>query len=95
MVVDLDGLLGRSRPRSLARTCVELGHALGNQHWPAVVKGTRVYVPLTVDRRSWRSVMKTHAFPGSPTTSSRPARSSRTWPRTRPDACSEAPTRRT
>ena len=25
---------------TLARTCVELGHALGNQHWPAVVKGT-------------------------------------------------------
>ncbi|WP_274608946.1 hypothetical protein [Lamprobacter modestohalophilus] len=24
------------------RTCVELGHALGNQHWPALVKGTCV-----------------------------------------------------
>ena len=42
----------------------ELGHALGNQHWPAVVKGTRVFVPLTVDRKVMSSVMKTHALPG-------------------------------
>jgi urease accessory protein len=48
----------------LARTCFELGHALGNQHWPAVVKGSAVYVPLTVDRRVMASVMKTHAFSG-------------------------------
>ncbi len=48
----------------LARTCFELGHALGNQHWPAVVKGTKVYVPLTVDRKVMVSVMKTHAFTG-------------------------------
>jgi urease accessory protein len=48
----------------LLRTCFELGHALGNQHWPAVVKGSRVYVPLTVDRKVMASVMKTHAFPG-------------------------------
>jgi urease accessory protein len=48
----------------LARTCFELGHALGNQHWPAVVKGTKVYVPLTVDRKVMASVMKTHAFTG-------------------------------
>jgi urease accessory protein len=46
------------------RTCVELGHALGNQHWPALVKGTRVYVPLTVDRKVMSSVMKTHRFEG-------------------------------
>ena len=44
------------------RTCVELGHALGNQHWPALVKGDRVYVPLTVDRKVMASVMKTHRF---------------------------------
>ncbi|PZQ50123.1 MAG: urease accessory protein UreE [Rhodovulum sulfidophilum] len=46
-----------------ARTLFELGHALGNQHWPAVVKGTRIFVPLTVDRKVMASVMKTHAFP--------------------------------
>jgi urease accessory protein len=46
------------------RTCVELGHALGNQHWPALVKGTCVYVPLTVDRKVMSSVMKTHGFEG-------------------------------
>ncbi len=63
MVLRLDGLLGRP-PQDLARACLELGHALGNQHWPAVVKGAAVYVPLTVDRKVMASVMRTHAFEG-------------------------------
>jgi urease accessory protein len=63
LVVKLDGLLGAA-PDVIVRTCFELGHALGNQHWPAVVKGTTVYVPLTVDRKVMASVMKTHAFEG-------------------------------
>ena len=46
------------------RTCVELGHAMGNQHWPALVKGNLVYVPLTVDRKVMASVMNTHRFEG-------------------------------
>ena len=64
MVVHLDELLGADPPTLAIRTCVELGHALGNQHWPAVVKGTTVYVPLTVDRKVMASVMRTHAFAG-------------------------------
>ena len=48
----------------VVRTMFELGHALGNQHWPAVVKGSRMFVPLTVDRKVMASVMRTHAFPG-------------------------------
>ena len=63
MVIQLDPLLSQS-PEVLARTCLEVGHALGNQHWPAVVKGTKVYVPLTVNRQVMNSVMKTHAFEG-------------------------------
>jgi urease accessory protein len=63
LVVKLDGLLSAA-PDVIIRTCFELGHALGNQHWPAVVKGTTVYVPLTVDRKVMASVMKTHAFEG-------------------------------
>ncbi len=63
LVIDLSALLDGSRELSMAR-CVELGHALGNQHWPAVVKGTRVYVPLTVARAVMASVMKTHSFEG-------------------------------
>lgn len=63
MVVELDSL--QTQPLEvLIRTCVELGHALGNQHWPAVVKGNRVYIPLTVDKKVMASVMKTHAFRG-------------------------------
>ena len=63
MVVHLDKLRGES-PRLLIRSAVELGHAIGNQHWPAVVKGTKMYVPLTVDRKVMDSVMRTHAFTG-------------------------------
>lgn len=61
LVIDLEGTAVLS-PELVARTCFELGHALGNQHWPAVVKGCRVYVPLTVDRKVMDSVMRTHHF---------------------------------
>jgi urease accessory protein len=63
LIIDLSALLDGPRETSMAR-CVELGHALGNQHWPAVVKGLRVYVPLAVARAVMASVMKTHAFEG-------------------------------
>ena len=63
MVLRLDELLHHS-PDQLLQTCLELGHALGNQHWPAVVKDLRVFVPLTVDRKVMASVMRTHAFHG-------------------------------
>jgi urease accessory protein len=63
LVIDLSALLGAPREVSTAR-CVGLGHALGNQHWPAVVKGRQVYVPLTVARAVMASVMKTHSFEG-------------------------------
>jgi urease accessory protein len=42
--------------------CFELGHAIGNQHWPAVLRDDKVYVPLTVDRKVMQSVMNTHNF---------------------------------
>ena len=63
MVVHLDDLASLA-PQIALRTCVELGHAMGNQHWPALVKDNRVYVPLTVDRKVMASVMKTHRFEG-------------------------------
>jgi urease accessory protein len=61
MIVHLDGLAQRA-PEIVMRACVELGHALGNQHWPALIKGNVVYVPLTVDRKVMASVMNTHRF---------------------------------
>ena len=61
MVIHIDAPTNRAS-EILLRTCVELGHALGNQHWPALVKGTRVFVPLTVDRKVMASVMDTHRF---------------------------------
>ena len=63
MVVHLDELM-HVVPEVALRTCVELGHAMGNQHWPALVKGNLVYVPLTVDRKVMASVMDTHHFDG-------------------------------
>ncbi len=61
MVVNL-GALATKDPAVMVRTCVELGHALGNQHWPAIVKNDQVFIPLTVDRKVMSSVMKTHNF---------------------------------
>lgn len=63
LVVDLSGL-SVSKPEEIIRISVELGHAIGNQHWPAVVKGTKVYVPLTVDKKVMMSVMETHHIEG-------------------------------
>lgn len=57
--IDLSKLTSKS-PEEIIRIAVELGHAIGNQHWPAVVKGTKVYVPLTVDKKVMLSVMETH-----------------------------------
>lgn len=63
MIVHLDALMSLA-PEVAMRTSVELGHAMGNQHWPALVKDTVVYVPLTVDRKVMASVMNTHRFEG-------------------------------
>jgi urease accessory protein len=62
-VIDLAALESLDK-QQVMQICIELGHAIGNQHWPAVVKGTKVYVPLTVDRKVMQSVMDTHAIPG-------------------------------
>ena len=63
MVCDLMRLVDATSSDAIQRA-VELGHALGNQHWPAVVKNLRVYVPLTVDRKVMDSVMRTHRLEG-------------------------------
>ena len=63
LVVDLTGIEHRS-PADIIRISLELGHAIGNQHWPAVVKDTKVYVPLTVDKKVMLSVMETHNIEG-------------------------------
>lgn len=51
-----------SAPDQLAQTCFELGHAIGNQHWPAVFKDREIYIPLIIDQKVMASVMKTHDF---------------------------------
>ncbi len=63
LVIDLDALADKDH-ETIIRRSVELGHAIGNQHWPAVVKGTKVYVPLTVDKKVMLSVMETHNLEG-------------------------------
>lgn len=63
LVIDMKALEAMP-PKDIVRISVELGHALGNQHWPAVVKGTKVYVPLTVDKKVMLSVMETHNIDG-------------------------------
>lgn len=62
-VIDLSAVEKEDKLK-IIETCIELGHAIGNQHWPAVIKGTKVYVPLTVDKKVMQSVMDTHSIPG-------------------------------
>lgn len=62
-VIDLSAVEKEDKLK-IIETCIELGHAIGNQHWPAVIKGTKVYVPLTVDKKVMESVMYTHSIPG-------------------------------
>jgi len=61
LVIELEGLETLS-PAQLLQVSFQLGHALGNQHWPGVIKGSTVYVPLSVDQKVMASVMRTHAF---------------------------------
>lgn len=63
LVIDLSGI-AKDAPDDIIRIAVELGHAIGNQHWAAVIKGTKVYVPLTVDQKVMMSVLETHNIPG-------------------------------
>lgn len=63
LVIDLSALACQNTD-AIIHICVELGHAIGNQHWPAVIKGTYVYVPLTVDKKVMMSVMDTHHIEG-------------------------------
>lgn len=63
LVIDLSGIADCGRD-TVIRVSLELGHAIGNQHWPAVVKATKVYVPLTVDKKVMLSVLETHNIEG-------------------------------
>lgn len=63
MIVDLTALLD-GPAETLAARSVEIGHALGNQHWPALVRGARVYVPVTVAARVMATVLRTHGIEG-------------------------------
>ena len=64
MAVDMHGLSARPMEEALGMA-VRLGHALGNQHWPAVVKDTMVYVPVSIGTDVAASVMDTHAILGT------------------------------
>lgn len=63
LVIDLSGLVSKS-PEDIIRISVELAHAIGNQHWPAVIKGTTMYVPLTVAEKVMLTVIDTHHIEG-------------------------------
>ena len=72
LVIDLGGLQKLPADQLIER-CVQLGHALGNQHWPAVVRDGFLYVPMAVNRLVMNSVMLHHFKDPSPSVS-RPAR---------------------
>ncbi|ENP3038015.1 urease accessory protein UreE [Salmonella enterica] len=61
MIIDLSSELIR-QPDVLLKLSFELGHALGNQHWKAIIKNGHVFVPLTVAQKVMGSVIHTHGF---------------------------------
>jgi len=61
MVIDLQSLLAHEQHK-LMQISFELGHALGNQHWKAIFRETRIFIPLTVATHVMDAVMKTHGF---------------------------------
>lgn len=61
--IDVSGLEQAPPDRGIERA-IQIGHALGNQHWPAVCRDGHVYVPVAVDRNVVASVMKAHHFAG-------------------------------
>lgn len=61
LIVDLQKITSQ-KPEEIIRRSLEIGHAVGNQHWPAIVKGTKLFIPLTVDKKVMMSVMDTHHF---------------------------------
>ena len=63
LVIDLSSLEKRPASEAIA-LAIELGHAIGNQHWAALVRDNSLMVPLTVDRKVMLSVMRTYNFEG-------------------------------
>ncbi|WPM85478.1 urease accessory protein UreE [Apirhabdus apintestini] len=61
MVIRMDGLHARN-VAEIIKISFDLGHALGNQHWKAVIKDNLVFIPLTVSPHVMESVIKTHGF---------------------------------
>ena len=65
-ILEIDlGALANMDCETIISTAIELGHAIGNQHWPAVVKDTMVYVPVSIGTDVAASVMDTHAILGT------------------------------
>lgn len=63
MVVDLSPLSRKPHNEAIA-LAIEIGHAIGNQHWAALIREDSLFVPLSVDRKVMLSVMRTYNFDG-------------------------------
>lgn len=63
LVVDLSRLL-ELPPETLLSRCIAVGHAIGNQHWQALVKGCQVYVPIAVAPEAMEAVLAAHMIEG-------------------------------
>ena len=63
LVIGLEGLKPLSSEEREA-TLFELGHAIGNQHWPALMHHGEVFLPLVADRKVMSAVLESHRFQG-------------------------------
>lgn len=53
-----------SSEADLLRVALQLGHVLGNQHWPVKIEGMSVFVPVSVDTKVMETVLKTYNLQG-------------------------------
>ncbi|WP_437187148.1 hypothetical protein SH668x_000531 [Planctomicrobium sp. SH668] len=63
LIVELAELQTRSISEGL-EVCFQLGVAIGNQHWPSLVKDKKVFVPLSVDRSLIGDMLRDFASAG-------------------------------
>ncbi len=41
-----------------------LGHAIGNQHWPALMRKGEIFIPLVADRKVMQAALESHRIEG-------------------------------
>ncbi len=63
LVIRIEGS-SLTSPEASLHSLFELGHALGNQHWPALMHHGEIFVPLVADKKVMQAVLESHRIEG-------------------------------